>query len=108
MCHDLVTYKHTDLPNGKDLHGEPLKNTLNNLFSEYATDIVVNKLSPCANSQRNESINSKTATKTPKTRCHGGSESSDFRIACGVAQKNVGYGYVSRVLETLDIEPGYF
>ena len=61
-----LTYKHTDLPNGKDLHGEPLKNTLNNLFLEYATDIVVNKLSPCANSQRNESIIALLQQKTPK------------------------------------------
>ena len=47
-----LTYKHTDLPHGKDLLGEPLKNTLTSLFSEYATDIVVNKLSCCANSQK--------------------------------------------------------
>lgn len=53
-----ASYKHTDLPNGKDLHGEPLKNALINIFSEYTTDIVVRKLSPCANSQRNESLNS--------------------------------------------------
>jgi hypothetical protein len=74
-----LTYKHTDLPHGKDLHGEPLKKTLTSLFSEYATDIVVKKLSPCANSQRNESINSTIATKNPKARYYGGSESSVFR-----------------------------
>lgn len=61
-------YKHTDLPNGKSLYGEPLKNALTNIFSEYATDIVVKKLSPCANSQRNESLNNTIATKNPKTR----------------------------------------
>ena len=103
-----LTYKHSDLPNGKDLHGEPLKNNLTSIFSEYATDIVVNKLSPCANSQRNESINSTITTKNPKTRYYGGSESSDFRIACGIAQRNVGYNYVSRALEALNIEPGHF
>ena len=102
------TCKHTDLPHGKDLIGEPLKNTLTSLFSEYATDIVVNELSLYANSQRNESINSTIATKNPKTKYYGGSESSDFRTACGVAQRNVGYSYVSRVLEALNIEPGYF
>ena len=46
--------------------------------------------------------------KNPKTKYYGGSESSDFRTACGVAQRNVGYSYVSRVLEALNIEPGYF
>ena len=102
-----ASYKHTDLPNGKDLHGEPLKNALTNIFSEYATDIVVKKLSPCANSQRNESLNNTIATKNPKTRYYGDSESNDFRVACGVAQKNLGYSYVSRALEVLNIEPGF-
>ena len=101
-------YKHTDLPNGKSLYGEPLKNALTNIFSEYATDIVVKKLSPCANSQRNESLNNTIATKKPKTRYYGGSVSNDFRVACGVAQRNLGYGYVSTVLEVLNIEPGCF
>lgn len=101
-------YKHTELPNGKSLHGEPLKNALTNIFSEYATDIVVKKLSPCANSQRNESLNNTIATKNPKTRYYGGSVSNDFRVACGVAQRNLGYGYVSTALEVLNIEPGYF
>ncbi|KAK2553225.1 hypothetical protein P5673_025423, partial [Acropora cervicornis] len=86
-------YKHTDLPNGKSLYGEPLKNA---------------KLSPCANSQRNESLNNTIATKNPKTRYYGGSVSNDFRLACGVTQRNLGYGYVSTVLEVLNIEPGYF
>ena len=102
------SYKHTDLPNGKDLHGEPLRNALTNIFSEYTTDIVAEKLSPCANSQRNESLNSTVSTKNPKTRYYGGSESNDFRVACGVAQRNLGYGYTSRALEVLNIEPGYF
>ena len=38
-----TAYKHTDLPNCKDLHGEALKKVLTELFSEYSTDIVVNK-----------------------------------------------------------------
>ena len=63
-CHE--GYKHTELPNGKSLHGEPLKNALTNIFSEYATDIVVKKLSPCANSQRNGSLNNTIATKKPQ------------------------------------------
>ena len=101
-CHE--GYKHTELPNGKSLHGEPLKNALTNIFSEYATDIVVKKLSPFANSQRNESLNNTIATKNPKTRYYGGSVSNDFRVACGKAQRNLGYGYVSTALEVLNIE----
>ena len=34
--------------------------------------------------------------------------SNDFRVACGVAQRNLGHGYVSTVLEVLNIEPSYF
>ena len=39
---------------------------------------------------------------------YGGSESSDFRVACGIAQVNIGYGYISNTLERLNIEPGAF
>ena len=85
-----------------------MKNALTNIFSEYATDIVVKKPSPCANSQRNEILNNTIATKKPKTQYYGGSASNDFRVACGVAKRNLGYGYVSTVLEVLNIKPGYF
>ena len=88
-----ATYKHSDLPNGKDSQGEPLQRALN----EYTTDVVMSKRSPGANSQRNECLNSIIASKNPKTRFYGGSESNDFRDACAVAQKNIGYNYVSRV-----------
>ena len=101
-------YKHSDLPYGKDLHGEPLQKALTELMSEYTTDVVINKLSPGANSQRNESLNNTIASKNPKTHFYGGSESNDFRVACGVAQKNLGYNYVSTVLEALNIESGHF
>jgi len=33
---------------------------------------------------------------------------NDFRVACGVAQRNLGYGYVGTALEVLNIEPGVF
>ncbi|CAB4039795.1 Hypothetical predicted protein [Paramuricea clavata] len=102
-----ATYTHNDLPHGKDLHGEQLKKVLTELFNEYCTDTVISKLAPCANSQRKESLNSVIGTKNPKTR-YGGSESSDFRVACGIAQVNVGYGYISNTLERLNIEPGEF
>ena len=61
-----VAYKHTDLPNGKDLFGDSLKKALSDILDEYSTDIVVNKLTPCANSQRNESLNSTIGSKNPK------------------------------------------
>ncbi|KAK3732361.1 hypothetical protein QZH41_018732 [Actinostola sp. cb2023] len=40
------------------------------------------------------------------TKYYGGSESSDFRVACGVAQKNIGHSYVSKTLESINIQPG--
>ena len=99
-------YKHTDLPHGKDLFGDSLKKALSDIFEEYSTDIVVNKLVHCANSQRNESLNSTIGSKNPKTRFYGGSESNDFRVACGVAQTNIGYNYIGKTLHVLNIEPG--
>ena len=67
---------------------------------------MVNKLVHCANSQRNESLNSTIGSKNPKTRFYGGSESNDFRVACGVAQTNIGYDYIGKTLHVLNIEPG--
>ena len=61
------------------------------------------------NSQRNESLNSTIGAKNPKTRYYGGSESNDFRVACGVhvAQTNIDYSYTAKALEHLNIEPGF-
>ena len=69
---------------------------------------MVTKLTPCVNSQRNESLNSTIGTKNPKTRFYGGSESNDFRVACGVAQTNIGYNYTGKTLEVLNIKPGFY
>ena len=103
-----AAYKHTELPYGKDLFGDSLKKALTDILDAYSTDIVVNKLAPCANSQRNESLNSTIGSKNPKTRFYGGSESNNFRVACGVAQTNIGYDYIGKTLEALNIEPGYY
>ena len=69
---------------------------------------MVNKLTPCANSQRNERLNSTIGSKYPKTRFYEGSESNDFGAACGVAQTNIGYNYIGKTLEVLNIEPGSY
>ena len=103
-----ATYRHKDLPHGKDLHGEKLQSALTNIFNDYCTDAVAEKLAPMTNSQRNEALNSVIGSKNPKIRFYGGSESNDFRVACGVAQTNLRYSYVSRTLEALSIEPGDF
>ena len=105
---DPDTYKHKDLPYGKDLHGDKLRSALENIFNDYCTDTVAEKLAPMTNSQRNEALNSVVGFKNPKIRFYGGSESNDFRVACGVAQTNLRHRYVSRTLKALNIDPGNF
>ena len=73
---DPANYKHAHLPYGKDLYGNPLKSALENIFSQYYSDIVIKKLTPAANSQRNESFNSTVGSKIPKIRYYGKSESN--------------------------------
>ena len=101
-------YTHHELPYGKDLHGEQLKSALESIMSDYTTDVVLSKLAPCLNSQRNESLNRTIGSKNLKIRYYGGSESSDYRIACGVAQKNEGHQYISNTLESFGITPCQF
>ena len=92
---DPASCKHHDLLYGKDLFGDELRSALENIFSDYCTDAVADKLAPMTNSQKNEALNSVVDSKNPKIRCYGGSESNDFRVVCGVAQTNLRYGYVS-------------
>jgi len=62
---------------------------------------VAEKLAPMTNSQRNEALNSVIGSKNPKIRFYGGSESNDFRVACGVAQTNLRYSYEAEPLKHL-------
>ena len=41
---ELTNYKHKTLPYGKDLFGDSLKNALHNIFNDYCTETVVNKI----------------------------------------------------------------
>ena len=105
---DPVGYVHNELPHGKDLHGSSLQEALQSLFNEYASEIVTAKLAPCMDSQRSESLNSTIGSKNLKIRYYGGSESSDFRTACGVAQHNEGRQFVNKTLQEAGITPGIF
>lgn len=53
---DPASYKHNDLPYGKDLHGEKLQSALNNIFKDNCTDAVVEKLASMTNSQWSETM----------------------------------------------------
>ena len=79
------TFSHNDLPNGKDLKGENLKENLTKLFQVYLSDTVIHKLVENAFSQSNESLHSTVGSKVPKIWFYGGSESTDQRIAAAVA-----------------------
>jgi hypothetical protein len=94
-------------PYNKNLQGNELKNALTIFFYEYATDTVVEKLLPFANSQRNESLNSVIGSKKKKPRFYEGSESNNFRaaVACSVAQKNIGFSYINDTLDSIGIDP---
>lgn len=99
-------YTHHELTYGKDLHGSSLQQALQDLFSEYASTTVASKLAPCLDSQRNESLNGTIGSKNLKVWHYGGSESSDFRTACGVAQHNEGHNFICKTLIKTGINPG--
>lgn len=61
------------------------------------------RLAPAGSSQRNECVNSVIGSKAPKIRHYGGSESSDFRSAAGVAQFNDGYEYVVKAAQEIGV-----
>ena len=45
------------------MFGDKLRSALENLFSDYCTDAVVDKLAPMKNPQRNKPINSVVGSK---------------------------------------------
>ena len=51
-------------------------------------------------------MNGTIGSKNLKIRHYGGSESSDFRTACGVAQHNEGHSFVCETLTETGINPG--
>lgn len=58
--------------------------------------------------QANESLNMTIASKAPK-RCHfSGSASLNYRVAAGVAQKNIGHGYITKVNSKIRLSPGVY
>lgn len=89
------TYKHKSLPYGKDLDNPDLREALESIIEIFVAN--VKKLSPLGSSQSNEAINNTIGSKAPKIRYYGSSESNDYRVACAVSQKNIGYTYVAKV-----------
>ena len=99
-------YKHSMFKDGGDLKSMDLKEDLQKFLGNFAAN--AHKLAPKGSSQRNESLNSTIVSKTTKTRHYGGSTQNDFRVSSAIAQKNMNYGYVPVVMESLDVSPGTF
>ncbi|XP_071571338.1 uncharacterized protein [Temnothorax nylanderi] len=101
---DPTNYKHRLLPGGKGLTDPNMKASLTAIFKKFAAN--AEKLAPCGSTQANEAFHTIVASKAPKSRHYGGSESNDFRVAAAVCQKNYGTAYVINIHEKLDISPG--
>ena len=96
-----LTYKHSGLPYGRDLTNQATKAALSNLFNAYAQSAA--KLD--SSSQVNESFNNTVSGKQPKSRSYASSASFNYRVAAAVCQKNIGYSYVTKVLEEAGLSP---
>lgn len=55
------------------------------------------RLLKMGSTQGNESFNNIVASKNPKNRFYGGYESTAFRVAAAISQKNIGHDALSKV-----------
>ena len=108
MCKEWCTaknsdepYVHKNLPNGKPLEEPELFMSLTKIISRFANNS--EKIANCGSTQGNEAANGVIATKNPKNRHYGGSESLNFRVSASICQINIGCQYSSKVYEKLKI-----
>jgi len=97
-------YVHKGLPKGAPLSSVELRPELEGIFERFASQ--AEKICPCASSQSNESFNNLAASKHPKAKHYGRSESFNYRIAAAVSQKNIGTKYIVDVNQTCGLSPG--
>lgn len=100
----LLYYVFIFYAGGKPLTGDMLRNHLKGIFERFARNS--ERLAPCGSSQANESLNNTIASKNPKARHYGASESMDFRVAASVCVKNLGPSYVTEVNTRVGLSPG--
>ena len=91
------TYKHANLPYGRNLSDEKLRADLQKLFRVYAEN--AKKLAPLGITQVNENFNCMVAAKAPKNRHYSSSESLCFRVGSAVCMKNLGQMYLPEVYQ---------
>ncbi|XP_052223037.1 uncharacterized protein LOC127838944 isoform X1 [Dreissena polymorpha] len=88
--------KYSSFPYGRPLTKPSLKAALFDVFGAYKK--IAPKLSMLSSTQANESLNKSIASKAPKQLHLSGSANLNFRIAAGVAQKNLGSCYLTNVI----------
>ncbi|XP_078377789.1 uncharacterized protein LOC144660943 [Oculina patagonica] len=100
---DPENYTHSELPGGKDLNGDDLRACIEDALQPFLSMEAAEKMAPAGSSQRNECVNSVIGSKVPKIRHYGGSESSDYRTAAGVAQFKEGHSYVAKAAKKMGV-----
>lgn len=102
-ANDPSGFRHKYLPGGKPLAGEELKAAVLPIFKQAAEN--AEKLAPAGSSQINEMCNSVITTKAPKAKHYCDSSSSDFRVAAGISQVNLGSNYIDQVYSICTLSP---
>lgn len=100
---DPSSYKHRDLPGGKPLSDSNLRAAIEDAISPFMSTEWCSKLANCGSTQANECVNGIVATKAPKTRHYGSSESICYRVSSGIAQYNEGPEYLVQTTKELGI-----
>ncbi|XP_062570472.1 uncharacterized protein LOC134232509 [Saccostrea cucullata] len=101
-----ASYLPRNLPYSRYLTCPELKKDLEAIIQTYAQQ--ADKLSDLGSTQACESFNHIVASKNPKSLFLSGSESTSFRIAAAVAQKNIGKSYIQEVNDELNMSPGAY
>ena len=101
---DPSSYQYKDLPGGKQLSDDNLRAAIENAIKPFQTDEWCEKLANCGSSQANECVNGVVATKAPKIRHYGSSESLNFHVASWVCQFNEGHEYLIQTTKHLGLE----
>lgn len=101
---DPSKYKYKHLPNGKPLSDECLRQTLQEISEKLKRRS--SQLINLGSSQANENFNHIVASKAPKNRVYGRTQSLKTRVSAAVLQKNEGYSWINKVNKRAKLSPG--
>lgn len=88
-------YKPKHLPYCRYLTGKELLEDLKAVIKLFSKNS--EKMINVGSTQRNESFNRTVASKNPKSHFYSSSESTSFRVAAAVAQRNTGANFIPKV-----------